>query len=52
MVDQGRMAAAQHLRPAGLVPYTDTLHLVVENFDQVRGEILLNFFISLFLLSV
>ena len=32
------IAAAQDLQPAGLVPYIDTLHLVVENFDQVRGE--------------
>ena len=32
------IAAAQDLKPAGLVPYIDTLHLVVENFDQVRGE--------------
>jgi hypothetical protein len=32
------IAAAQNLKPAGLVQYLDTLHLVVENFAQVRGE--------------
>jgi hypothetical protein len=32
------IAAAQDLKPAGLGPYIDTLHLIVENFDQVRGE--------------
>ena len=32
------IAAAQNLKPAGLVHYLDSLHLVVENFAQVRGE--------------
>jgi hypothetical protein len=31
-------AAAQNLKPAGLVPYLDALHLVVEFFAQVQGE--------------
>jgi hypothetical protein len=31
------IAAAINLKPAGLVHYLDTLHLVVENFAQVRG---------------
>ena len=32
------IAAAQNLTPAGLVPYLDSLHLVVDNFAQVSGE--------------
>ena len=32
------IAAAQDLKQGCLVSYLDTLHLIVENFEQVRGE--------------
>ena len=31
------IAAAQNLQPSDLVRYLDTLHLVVQNFESVRG---------------
>jgi hypothetical protein len=37
------IAAAKSLKPGGLIHYIDTLHLVVENFDQVRGEFPIDF---------
>jgi hypothetical protein len=37
------IAAAQNLQPSDLVRYLDTLHLVVQNFDSVRGTFPLAF---------
>jgi hypothetical protein len=37
------IAAAQNLQPTDLVRYLDTLHLVVQNFDSVRGTFPLEF---------
>jgi hypothetical protein len=37
------IAAAQNLQPSDLVRYLDTLHLVVQNFESVRGTFPLDF---------
>ena len=37
------IAAAQNLQPSDLVRYLDTLHLVVQNFDSVRGTFPIEF---------
>jgi len=37
------IAAAQNLQPSDLVRYLDTLHLVVQNFESVRGTFPLAF---------
>jgi hypothetical protein len=37
------IAAAQNLQPSDLICYLDTLHLVVQNFDSVRGTLPLEF---------